>query len=110
MTLTLLYALPRTPQKQSQQEAETLAVQLEEPGNLEALRLQERSRAVATVADEVQFEVVYTALGADPLLPGFVEMYPDTAAQEGAVANLWTGRLQAALNNLCRQVSITIAP
>lgn len=110
MTITLLYALPRTFQKQTQQEAETLGVQLEQDGNLEALRLQETGRTAQTIAGEVQFSVEYTTLGAAPPLPSFLELYPTTEQQQMAVDNLWTARLQAALKNTCRQVSITIAP
>ena len=106
MTLTLSYRLPRTSQKQTQQEAVLAAVQLAPNGELqsELLPLQETNRTVVTIGTEVQIAVELTAL------PGFTDLYPTTAAQEAAVNNLFLATLQALTYNRARQHSVVIVP
>jgi len=110
MTLTLAYRLPRTSQRQTQQEAVLNALVLAAPGELDFLRLVETGRTVFTAGNDVQIEVALQDLPAAPPLPSFVDLYPTTADQEAAVGNLFTTTLQAKTNNRALQVSITIVP
>ena len=107
-TITLLYSLPRTNQKLSQQLAETQNVVLEQGGELEALRIQETARSATPNGSEIDFSVTYQSLGPSGFMPGFTDLFPTLQEQEDAFENIWTARLQASLKNRCRQLSIQI--
>lgn len=107
LTITITLRTPRTLQPEAQQLAAINALVLLRPEEAEFMRLQHVSQTPAVVGNEVEVVVVYNTLGAVGLLPSFETLYPTPAAQKAAVNNLVTARFKV-LNNLAKQVSLTI--
>ena len=108
MIVTLVYRMPRTRQKQSQQLAQVNAVPLLSPDEKLYLRLANETRNAVVVGAEVELTVQYQTLPAIPPYEAFETLFPTAASQTAAVNNLLTDALSKRLNNVARQTSVTI--
>lgn len=107
VTITFTLRTPRTLQPEAQQLAQVAALPLLRPEEAEFLRIQEITKVPSVVGSEIELVVVYHSLPAVGLQPAFETLYPTPEAQQAAVTQQLTARLES-LNNLARQVSLTI--
>lgn len=109
-TVVLRYAIPRTTQRQSVQEAAILAVKLD-AFTCELLRIQETLRSASLQGSHsFLLELTYQTLPSAPDgTASFNELFPTQAEALLALENLWTATISSQLYVFCQQDSITLS-
>lgn len=108
LTLTYIYLMPLSRQKESQQIAAANAVDLDPGGTLAPMGLAYVSRVVTAIPGAIQMVIVLQTTAMPPGEPTFEETYPDATTREQGATSLFTDRLSQALRTTAQQTSLTI--